>query len=306
MAKASTLSPSETQRVLVYGPPKSGKTELVMRLAEHFNLTYIGMERGHGPVFKLPIEWQERVEIIDIPDTRSFPVAAETALKIIKGGSHSICELHGKVFCMDCMKQGLPSVKVQLDHTLSKDTIVVWDSLTQLSNSFIAHITKAMPDLYKIQTDDWRQLAALVDLFLSNVQGANYHTICISHEVEAETADGKSRIVPVCGSRNSSRNVAKYFDHVIYCCVENGKHNFGSSTLYRNGIVTGSRTDAALEDMLIPSLLDIMKGKIKKDNAPTPGQVALGSLNSLAATLQAKKLQANNPLNALNTAKEGI
>jgi AAA domain len=301
MAKASTLSPGETQRVLVYGPPKVGKTELVLRLAEHFNLIYFGLERGHAGVFKLPMEWRERIEIIDIPDTRSFPVAAETALKVIKGGSHSICELHGKVFCMDCMKQGLPSTKVQLDATLPKDTIVVWDSLTQLSNSFIAHITKAMPDLYKLQTDDWGQLAVLVDLFLSAVQGARYHTICISHETEAETVDGKARIVPVCGSRNSSRNIAKYFDHVIYCNVENGKHNFGSGTLYRNGIITGSRTDALLESMATPSLLDIMRGVVSKPIAPTPGQVALGSLSSLAATLNAK----DNPLNALNKAKEG-
>jgi len=304
MAKASTLSPSETQRVLVYGPPKSGKTQLVLQLAGHFNIIYIGMEAGHAPVFKLPLAWQERVEIINLPDTRSFPIAAETCLKIVKGGAHSICEAHGKVNCMPCMKVGAPSVRVQLDASLPQDTIVVWDSLTQLTNSFIAHITQAMPDLYKLQTDDWGQLAVLVDLFLSNIQGSKYHNICISHEIEVEMVDGKNRIVPVSGSRNSSRNTAKYFDHVIYCNVSNGKHNFGSGTLYQNGIVTGSRTDVLLESMATPSLLDIMTGKVKTQKGQTPGQVALGSLNALAATLSAKATDVvNNPLNALK-AKE--
>jgi hypothetical protein len=303
MAKASSLSPDETQRVLVYGPPKSGKTELVLKLAEHFNLIYIGLERGHAGVFKLPMEWRERIEVVDIPDTRTVPMAAETCLKIVKGGRHSICETHGKVSCFECMKTGSPSTTVQLDGSLGKDTIVVWDSLTQLTNSFIAHITKAMPELYKLQTDDWGQLAVLVDIFLSNIQGARYHTICISHETEAELEDGKHRIVPVCGSRNSSRNVAKYFDHVVYCNVANGKHNFGSSTLYQNGIVTGSRTNASLESMATPSLLEIMQGKVVSNKGQTPGQVALGSLNALAATLSAKADSANNPLNALK-AKE--
>jgi len=302
MAKASTLSPAETQRVLVYGPPKSGKTELCLRLAEHFNLIYMGAEQGHAGVFKLPMEWRERIEVINIPDSRSFPMASETWLKVVKGGKHSICDTHGKVSCFECMKTGGTSTEIQLDASLGKDTIVVWDSLTQFTNSCIAHITKAMPDLYKLQLDDWGQLSVLIDLFLSNIQAAKYHTICISHEMQVEMVDGKDRIVPVSGSSNSSRNTAKYFDHVIYCSVANGKHNFGSSTTYQNGIVTGSRTDVRMESMAVPSLLDIMMGKVPTQKAQTPGQVALGSLNALAATLSAK----DNPLNNLGAKpKEG-
>lgn len=297
MAKLSTLSPSGTQRVLVYGPPKTGKTELVGRLAEHFNLIWFDIENGHDTLFKLPVEWQERIEVISIPDSRSFPMAAETMLKVIKGGEHQICEEHGKVFCLDCMKQGKPTVKVRLDHTLPRDTVVVVDSLTQLSTSFIAHITKDMAELYKMQTDDWGNLAKLVEIFLSHVQAAKFNVICISHETETDLEDGKTRIVPVSGSRNSSRNTAKYFDHVVYAEVKNGKHQFGSGTLYANGIVTGSRTGATLENMATPSLMDIMKGIVPTNKSMTPGQVAAASLDSLSAALAAKNAAANNPLN---------
>ena len=224
MAKLSTTKPSGTQRVLVYGPPKVGKTQLVGALAEHFNLIWFDLENGHDTLYKFPHEWQERIELISLPDSRSFPVAAETMLKVIKGDEHSICELHGKIFCMDCMKHGRPSTKVRLDSTLGENTIVVIDSLTQLSTSFIAHMTKDRDDLYKMQTDDWGNLSKLVEIFLSHVQAAKFNIICISHETETELEDGKTRLVPVSGSRNSSRNTAKYFDHVVYCQVENGSH----------------------------------------------------------------------------------
>ena len=76
---------SKTHRVLVYGEPKSGKTELVASLAEVYNLLYIDLENGYATLLKLPREWQERIEILSIPDTKVFPIAIETMLKIITG-----------------------------------------------------------------------------------------------------------------------------------------------------------------------------------------------------------------------------
>lgn len=289
MAKLSNTTPSGTQRVLVYGPPKTGKTELVGNLTTEFDLIYFGLENGHTTLYKLPREQQERIELINIPDSRSFPMAAETMLKVIKGGKHSICDEHGKVSCLQCMKMGAPVTEVHLGSHLPASTVVVVDSLTQLSTSFIASITKDMDDTYKLQTDDWGNLAKLVDIFLSHVQAAQYNIVCISHEIETDLEDGKTRVVPVSGSRNSSRNTAKYFDHVVYCEVKNGGHKFGSSTLYANNVVAGSRTGAKLESMKEPSLLDIMKGNVQTIKSPTPGQVALSSLNNVASQLKAKE-----------------
>jgi hypothetical protein len=214
-------------------------------------------------------------------------------MKVIKGGEHSICEMHGKVACFECLKRGGVSTKVHLSSHLGKDTVVIIDSLTQLTTSMLAHITKDQDDLYKPQTDDWGNLAALTDIFLSNVQQSKFHIICISHETETKLVDGKTRVVPVSGSRNSSRNTAKYFDHVVYAQVTNGAHSFGSSTLYAAGVVTGSRTGATIETMPEASLLGIMRGEVKTFKSPTPGQVAAGSLEELASMISAK----DNPLN---------
>lgn len=291
MAKLSSLSPSTTQRVLLYGPPKTGKTQIAGALSSDFDLLWFDLEAGKDTLFKLPKEQQERINIISIPDTRGWPIAAETMLKVVKGLKCSICEEHGKVTCLSCMKLSKPQEVVCLAE-LPAGTIVVIDSGTQLTSSFIAHITKEQDEMYKMQTDDWGHVAKFVDMFLSYLQQLKCHIILITHETEAELEDGKHRVVPVMGSRNSSRNVAKYFDHVVYSQILNGKHEFGSSTLYKNNITTGSRSGAVLEGTgKNPSLLDIMKGNVQLVNppSPTPSQLAGNSLNSLKARLGAPK-----------------
>ena len=254
--KLTDKAPSATQRVIVYGAPKSGKTQLVASLSSHFNLIWFDLENGYATLLKLPKEQQEKINLVCIPDSRTFPIAIETMLKVIVGLPVQICDTHGKVNCALCKKDGASYTEVELNK-LSPDTIVVVDSLTQLSNSAIANITKAQPDDYKMDYDDWGNLKTLVEKFLSQVQAAKYNVVCISHEEEVKFEDGRSKIVPVCGSSKSSRNTAKYFDHVVYCELKNKKHVAASSTTFSNTVLTGSRTDVRIEDTPEASLLSI-------------------------------------------------
>jgi hypothetical protein len=183
--KLSARTATKSHRVLLFGAPKSGKTQLAGDLAKEFNLLYFDLENGIDTLLKLPQELQSKVEVISLPDTRSFPIAIETMLKVIKGGTCEICEKHGKVSCALCRKDSLPFTSITLN-TLPLDTIVVVDSLTQLTNSAIAHITKAQPEDYKLNYDDWGNLGKLMDTFLSHVQQAPFHIVCISHETEVE------------------------------------------------------------------------------------------------------------------------
>jgi hypothetical protein len=265
MAKLNTKKSNPLHRCIVFGAPKTGKSLLAGKLAEYYNLIWVDMENGHETLFQLPEAWQERIELIDIPDTRSYPMAIETCLKMVKGPV-DICEEHGKAGCMICKREEKPAVHVNLPALHDLETVVVFDSLTQLSNSCIANITKGQPDDYKLDYDDWGNLGKLLDIFLSHLQQSNYHVVVISHEIEATTEGKKSKLVPVGGTRNFSRNIAKYFDHVIYCEVKNRKHTFASSTTYATTILTGSRTDVSIEDASSgsqePSLLQIFKPEL--------------------------------------------
>ena len=258
MAKLRDKIKKASQRVLIYGPPKTGKTEAVARLSEHFNLLWFDLENGYSTMLKLPEEWQDRITLISLPDTRSWPVAISTLLKVVRGSEHTICEQHGSIACPKCKAAGAPVEVVNLSK-LPPNTIVVFDSLTQLTNSVISKLTLNKPDDYKLERDDWANLGKLMDMFLSHIQQAPYSVVCISHENEAEYEDGKIKIVPVSGTKNFSRNTAKYFDHVAYAEIKNKKHKLASATDYSMSIQTGSRLDVRLEDSEEVSLYDIFR-----------------------------------------------
>lgn len=263
MAKLSEVSASVYTNAMVFGGPKTGKTELVGRLAEHFDLVWVDMEHGYETLLKLPKPWLERIELIRLPDTRSYPIAIETVLKMVKG-KVTICEKHGKCSCMICRKDNAPIVEVDLKN-LGPDKIVVFDSATQLTNSAIANITKNEDDDYKLNYDDWGNLGKLLDIFYSHLQQCEYNSVVISHEQETETEGKKNVLTPVSGTRNYSRNVAKYFSHVVYCERKNKKHTFGSSTSYATNILTGSRTDFSIESYEEGSLLPIFKPELRAE-----------------------------------------
>jgi len=291
--KLSQRTASKSHRVLLFGPPKSGKTQLAGELSAAFNLIWFDLENGVDTLLKLPPEQQERIEVISIPDTRSFPMAIQTCLKAIKGSKGKICETHGAWNCLICAKSNEPFTEIELG-TLGLDTVVVFDSLTQLTNSAISHITKNQPDDYKLTYEDWGNLGKLLDTFLSHVQQAGFHVVCISHETEAEMEDGKMKLVPTAGTKNFSRNTAKYFDEVVYLEVKNKRHVAASSTLYNGNILTGSRTGAVLETQESASLIPIFKGEVKTSNpasvksSDTPAAKAAGSLADRLAAMKAK------------------
>lgn len=259
MAKLDMMEEDDSHRVIIFGGPKTGKTELAMRLAEKFNVLYIGLENGHSTGLKLPKEWQKRIEVVNLPDTRDYSIGIETCLRISKGKLVHICDTHGKHDCMICKK--IPDAKwtdVELDK-LDKSWVVVFDSLTQLTNSAISKITFGKPEDYKLDFDDWRMLGVMMDMFLSRIQQAPYNVICISHESQVEMEDGKNKLVPTAGSQNFSRNTAKYFGTVIYAEIKMKKHVFSSGSTASTQALTGSRTGLTLESSTAPSLLELFK-----------------------------------------------
>lgn len=274
--KHRTLTPS----VLLFGEPFTGKSLLAGELAEHFNILYIDLESGSDVLFQLNPEWQKRVDVVAIPDSSFYPIAIETVLKLIKGPV-DICDTHGKVSCLICKRSEGLLTHVDVN-ALAADTIVIYDSATQLTASAIAHITKGQPDDYKLDYDDWGALKQLMEIFFSHIQTARYNRIIISHVTEAEQEDKKKKLYPVSGSRNFSAQVAKYFDHVIYLEKKNKKHCAASATTYMNNIMTGSRTNVKMEEMERASLLPIFKPS--KDNPPVTRTISPTVNNKLAGT----------------------
>lgn len=264
MAKLSSIPLNDTQHVLIYGAPKTGKTELVGLLAEHFNLHYFDCENGFKTLQKMPTAWQDRVELYSIPDTRQWPIAVETINKVIEQRLPlEICEAHGKIACFNCKKAGAPSYTFDASKLTNKDIVVI-DTLSQVAISAMNNITKNESDDYKPTWEDYRRQGFLMDRLLTNIQQAPFNVICISHEIDVSKDEKIIKLSGMAGTTNFSRNTGKFFDHVIYCEVKNKGHSFGSNTTYSTLALTGSRLDVAMEKMGKPSLLPIFDGSWKE------------------------------------------
>lgn len=273
------MKASATKRICVFGPPKSGKTQLVSGLASQYNLIWFDLEQGYSTLLKLPAESQARIELIPIPDSKNYPIAIETILKVVTGAALEICVEHGKVSCPLCKKSEAEVTRVCLNELNPEKDIVVIDSMTQLANSAMNFLMKGREDTAKAEWEDYRKQGALMERFLSTLQNSKYNVVCITHEAEVEQEDGRKKIVPVAGTTNFSRNTARYFDEVIYAELKNKKHVLGSSTCYANNILTGSRTDTVLDGKENGSLLSIFNSEVTE--IKSNGQKALGALAAM-------------------------
>lgn len=273
MAKYDEMEERIVRHTCVFGVPQTGKSSLVSHLARAgFNLLWISLDNHHMDIIgKLTREERERVEIIAIADTKDYPIAALTCMKLITGKPFQVCDEHGQIDCSTCrsFKEQKKWTRVELSKT-PLNTIVVFDHISQLADSCMNFvILKAIrdgdkdatgakeqdPDAFKPGFDQYRYQGTLMNKFLTNIQQAPYNVACIAHVCETEMDDGRKLYVPLIGTIPFSRNSAKYFDDIIYCEVGNRKHKFGSATTYALSILTGSKKDIKIELQEQPTLL---------------------------------------------------
>lgn len=286
------------QSVLLYGPPKTGKTKLAGDLAKHgFEILWFDLENGVSTLLSsLPQEFWGNIEVIQIPDSRSNPVAINTMMKVLSGQPCMICEEHGKVSCGDCMKSGKPSTLVELrKHAANKITVI--DSLSQLSDSSYAGIRGAIENKMEWSDfDTWNQQLAMM---LSQLQVAPYHSICISHENMVEMQDKSMRITAVGGTRNFSSRIAKFFGHVVYTEVAFSKFKVGSSPTYKINVTAGTRSNIeidlekgiGLEAFFQPSRYQEIKQN--QENIKAPAKLGQPAPTKSAAVANPPKLVIN-------------
>lgn len=276
MTQLTQTQASAAHHICVFGDPKTGKSTLVAQLAEAgYNLVWVSMDNGHSVLYKLSQKAQERIDLIRLPDTRDFPVAANTCLKIASGAALKICDIHGQVNCSHCQRNSGAIWSNVHCRSHDSNTIIVFDNISQLADSVMNFATEGKPDGYKSGYDEYRLQGFLMNKFLTDLQQAPWHSICIAHVCETSMEDDGKKLVPWIGSVPFSRQAGKYFDHMIYCNTRNKKHVAGSSSVFDMRAVTGSRTDIAIEDIVKykdVSLAPIMKSVIVRVNPKQEAQ----------------------------------
>ena len=276
------------QKVEIYGPPKTGKTLLAGLVAEHFKTTWLDLEHGYLTLKQLPIASQKNINLIRIPDDRTNFQAMKSMLYLTDGKPTLICDLHGTIgaICMKC--KALPPERRGVVQTIDiesmgKDELVVVDSITQLSVSAMGYAFKGKQmmgnlndaTIGKQEYSHYTIQGFMLDKILTAVQQSQANWIMISHEEALPQEDGGEKIVPMAGTRNFSKNSARYFDHCVRTSVFNGRYDRNSSALTDAKVLAGSRTGIDLRTDTTKGIVDLLRS-VKGSDAETAIKKNLG------------------------------
>lgn len=270
--KAAVKELASNHSVLLYGPPKTGKTKLAgtaARIKEFKRIFWFDGENGHETLLNMGLTDDElaKVTLFRIKDTRQVPIFIETVLKSFNTTKAvSICDKHGKVDCQECKKQGLSFTPFDM-RSLTHNDLVVLDSGSQLGDSALNACMLGAEDLAKPGWDEYAIQGKWLGDILSTIQAANHtNFLVITHEISLEDDNKKDIFYPLMGTKNFSMKVAKYFGTVVYVEKKMGKHVAGSSSLYRHNVLTGSRVNATIEKQKEPDMRTIfIEGGVLKE-----------------------------------------
>jgi hypothetical protein len=261
---AAVAAVSSNHSLLIYGPPKSGKTVLVATAAtvpEIENIYWFDLENGVESLLQMgltPAE-MDKITVIKVRDTRDNPIAIETILKAFTAKAPiKICEAHGKTDCAECAKAKAPHIEWCLPKCTHNDLVVV-DSGSQLGDSAMAAACLGKPQMFKPTFDEYGMVNKWLGDVMSVIQQATHtNFVVITHEIPLEDNEGKDKIYPLMGSKQFSSKCAKFFGTVAYVHKKMNKHVAGSSSTYRGDLLTGSRVNAMLEKADKPNMRTIL------------------------------------------------
>jgi hypothetical protein len=251
--KLTEYKTQSARHILVYGPPKSGKTAAIGKLAEKYKLWYFDLEDSVKTLLNPELcnpAWLPNIELFRIPDKQTYPMGIETMLKVLKGGKSTICHTHGKVSCPICKDPALLSTIDINELSVDKDIVVI-ESYSQLAESAMNYIMRdaIAKDNFdaKAGWDEYGKQGRILERIGSTIQVAPFNIVVVSHEMMVEMEDGTKKIVPIGGTSNVSKVFAKYFDDVVYCEIMNRAHRLISSTTAKANVLAGSRTGKELK-----------------------------------------------------------
>jgi len=235
--------------VLIFGGPKTGKTEFAGTWAEAGDVLYIDSDDGILTLrtsSRIPVNLKENIYFVPVSDKSADPHVKQPI---------------GWITIREVVKS-LANTGAYAD--IEPKTVVI-DSLTTASDyalSYTLHVNKhtgQQPTL-----PDWgRQMREITELITEARALNKINFICIAHEQYAkDELSGKVWCIPLVTGKLAHR-MGLYFDEVYYAHIRamGDKHEYKLNTKGSGLITAGSRFDLPNP---IPTHYSSIKGAIEK------------------------------------------
>lgn len=279
-----TSGAEKPQMFLVFGEAFTGKTSLVCQFARKYKIIWIDCDNGYDAIFSaLPQEFWGNITLIRLRDTDQKAVIAETIWKLVRSKVPMQIKdsVSGETFTIDPTKL-VPG----------QDMLVI-DSLTKLSESsmqnYLGGPAAATMTFKKKEFSHYDSQGLYLKNVLSCCEKIPCHVGFITHEEELTQEDGSKKLTPVCGTRNFSTQIGRWFSHSIHCRIKNGKHVINSNTTGDLRAIAGSRSRVSVTDT--NSLLKLFELDY---DAPVP-QLAVASEDQVEAKVIPKDISEDTP-----------
>lgn len=259
--KPVSMTKLKNQKLMVFGASFTGKTRLVGKLAEKYDLIWLDFDNGSSTLHQLPMEWQARIGLATIADSDKTSNAVVTLAKLLDGKTN-LCEEHNRMVCPKCKKVE-DATYYDLDITnLPHNTVLVIDTWTQICNSLMWKVEGNKIDINKIvkgNKTDWDAYNAqgmFLSVLIQRIKALTCNVVMIAHEVDVNKSEVKSTMCPSGGTKAVSRTISRDFDHCVH--LERTPKGYTATTVASAGTnTTGSRLNITVDldgDGLLPLL----------------------------------------------------
>lgn len=293
--KLSQIKPADkAQKILIYGPPKSGKTLLLGKLAAAgYEVDLLDLDNGSITLVNhLSDEAKERINVYSIADTKEKPIGIETVSQIFRdlGKAHSICQAHGRINCPVCKKEGAEFDLLDLPNYTNKRVLAI-DSFSQLSDSCMAYVASDVKGLdlndklseySRVEFKHYDAQGRILSAICSAIQAAKINIVVVTHEVDISKEDRPEALVPKAGTKNFAKVFGRYFDHVVYLEVANRKHVAYSGTTEKPTVQVGGRSEVSIHnggglENLLTGIAPVVQKDSPKVSTPAKPATSLSS-----------------------------
>jgi len=264
-------------KVILYGAPFTGKTTAAAMLAKDRRIQIIDVDRNAGAlIHSIPEEYHSNIDIVPMPDSLDNPVFG-LLLEFLTGQRMDYNPLDGKKLSVK-YRGVVANVQPKLPEIKPPETsdIIILDSGTSITESLINYVranrnrsaNEEKLDELQLSERDWGLVSGYMAKLTKVLASIPYHVILICHELIVTMPDGTTKIAPMLGSRNTSRNMAKDFSAVVHMSIEGTQFKSTSSQRSNSKIVVGSRSNIFMENGR--KLIDYFNGSVEKIQATNP------------------------------------
>ncbi len=230
IVKKLPLTKQNTKKITIWGEPVTGKTEILLELAEAgYNIDYINLDNNMGVFDNASDKVIEHINNISVNDSLNKMNKAIFFEQLITQPAVKVCGAHGYIDCTQCKNEGGDSILY--NPSKSDADIIAIDSVSAYLESAMIK-SKGDSVTAKTTFNNFGEQGLHVDVLNHFVKACPTNVIVISHILQMANTlreNYTDDFYPMFGTRPKSKRCMSVYSHVIKSIVDKDTYQLTKS-----------------------------------------------------------------------------